>query len=213
MLQSWIGLIGCTLLVATAALSAMRGRFRPVWLRCLVLAVVVIGMWVPIDDGVNGAEYLRALSGDLSITSLFLLGIAFFTQLSNRTTFRPSAATLVFALGLAGGLILYPLELGLSRSTPYEVGYGSNLFFAALLLVALSAWYVGELLTVYCILIACAGYLLGVLESRNLWDYLFDTVLVFFAPIWLTVRAIQYRLSRARKTESVPVEALPQASI
>lgn len=208
MLQSWIGLFGCTLFVATAALSAIRGRFRPVWLRCVVLAVVLIGMWVPIDAGVNGAEYLRALSGDLSVTSLVLLSIAFFTQLTNRTTFRPSAATLVFALGLAGGLILYPLELGLSQSTPYEQGYGSSLFFAALLLVALTAWYVGEMLTVYCILIACAGYLLGVLESRNLWDYLFDTVLVFFAPIWLTVRAVMYRLARARKTEAI--DALPQ---
>jgi len=212
MLQSWVGLFGCTLLVATAALSAIRGRFRPVWLRCAVLAVVVIGMWIPIEDGINSAEYLRALSGDLSITSLFLLGIAFFTQLTNRTTFRPSTATLVIALGLVAGLIIYPLELGLSQSTPYEWGYGSNLLYAILLLVALAAWYVGEMLTVYCILLACVGYLLGVLESRNLWDYLFDTELVFFAPIWLVARAVIYRMSRAKKTETNAALPVPQAS-
>jgi len=201
MLQNVMGLAGCMLLVAAAVLCAVRGRYRPLWLRSTLLAVVVVGMWIPID-GVAGVKYMRALSGDLSITSMVLLCIAVYTQMTNRTTFNPASATLVFALGLAAALFMYPLELGMSQTSPYELGFGSNLLFLALLVVALVAWRVGEYLTVYCIVFACAGYLLGVLESRNLWDYLFDTELVFFAPIWLVVRAIQYRLAKARATRT-----------
>lgn len=208
MLQNVMGLAGCMLIVAAGVLAAVRGRYRPLWLRCTLLAVVAIGMWIPID-GVPGVMYMRALASDLSITSIFLLCIVVYTQMTNRTTFKPASATLIFALGLPAALFMYPLELGMSQSSPYELGFGSNIFYLALLAIALIAWRVREYLTVYCIVLASAGFLLGVLESRNLWDYLFDTELVFFAPIWLTVRAIQYYLARAkaRREAAVPAQS------
>jgi hypothetical protein len=201
MLQAWVGLTGCSLLVTAAVLFAVSARKRSIWLRCLVLVCTVAVLCMPIE-GHASVLYLRGLSGDFSVTSMILLGFVIFTQLTNISTLRISSVTWLFGVALTGGLLLYPFELGLTQNSPYELGYGSRMFFSVLLLISLMAWWAGELIIVYSIAFACAGYLAGVLESRNLWDYVIDTPLVFFAAFWLIVRMVLYCVRRKHITNA-----------
>jgi hypothetical protein len=212
MLQTWIGLLGCGLFVSAAVLYAIAARRRPPLVRCAVLSAVVAALLLPIN-GHAGIIYLRALSGDFSITSMVILTLALFTQLTGRDSIRASSASVVFTISLLTGLVLYPLELGLTDFTPYESGYGSNLLYTILLALALCAWWMGEYLVVYCIVLATAGFLLGVLESRNLLDYLLDTVIVFFAFFWLLIRFLLRRFGRAKEYPEVAFADQPATSL
>lgn len=84
---------------------------------------------------------------------------------------RASRASWLF--GLAAGIVLYPMALGLGGFDPYVLGWGFSWLF-----VLVAAATVGLLLIrnrFAVVLIACIlGYDLNLLESHNFWDYLVD---------------------------------------
>jgi hypothetical protein len=78
-------------------------------------------------------------------------------------------------------IVFYPLALGLGMIDPYTWGYGSILFFIAVLLFAvvcgLANWSKG----VWMIAIAILAWAAHWHESANLWDYLLDPFLAIWA--------------------------------
>jgi hypothetical protein len=146
--------------------------------------------FVPLH-GLPLAGYVRGLVGDLSVTTLALLSMASVSQLINRDLYSKRSFTLLMILALAGGLLLYPLALGLGTFDPYGLGYGSKGFVAVLLAVTLAVAYFDFPLVALCLTAAALGYSLRIYESRNLWDYLIDPLLTLYALFWLTAKATE----------------------
>jgi len=53
------------------------------------------------------------------------------------------------------------------------------------LCVALAAWWMRLYAVVFIVVAAALAYLAGACESRNLWDYLIDPLVSFYALAWL----------------------------
>lgn len=127
------------------------------------------------------AAVVRGATGDLSITTLVLLGHAI---LRRATGWPPvdRGAQLALLGGVAlAALALYPMALGVGLVDPYRLGYGSPWLLGILFAVALAAW-VGRLhLVASCIALAILAWTVGWYESNNLWDYLLDPLVSFYA--------------------------------
>ena len=171
-------------------LLGVRSRFLAALISLLVL--------VPVRDGVSAAMALRGLWGDPSITTLQLLVLAWVgaTPRAFSEGWRAPACIAALALPLyASALGLWNLDLDL-----YRFGYQPAALVAALGVVALVAWWQGEPLYLYLLAIDLAAWRAGVLESTNLWDALFDPLLMF-AMMALTLRNAYrtYKLGSARQ--------------
>ena len=91
----------------------------------------------------------------------------------------PRAERFVFAVLVASGaFVLYPMALGVGLYDPYRLGFESWGFLAVLFALSCALWHRALYLPLVCILAAVMGQTLGLLESENLWDYLFDPWLV-----------------------------------
>lgn len=136
----------------------------------LVLLAAALAVLFPVYP------YLRGIGGSLSVTSLFLLaaGVVAPKALDRREV------RILSSFVLAGALILYPMALGLTRVDPYALGYPDRVrsLLLGLAPALLLAWLRGSLLVPLASALALAGFRLEVLESTNLWDYLFDPWLV-----------------------------------
>ena len=127
-----------------------------------------LGMELPL------AAYVRGVIGDLSIVTMLLL----WTSLLSGN--KP--APLAYKVSVACiAIVFYPLALGFGMIDPYAWGYGSILFFIAVLLFAvvcgLANWSKG----VWMIAIAILAWAAHWHESTNLWDYLLDPFLAIWA--------------------------------
>jgi len=127
-----------------------------------------LGMELPL------VAYVRGVIGDLSIVTMLLL----WTSLLPGRKPTPLAFTVSVA---CIAIVFYPLALGLGMIDPYTWGYGSILFFIAVLLFAvvcgLANWSKG----VWMIAIAILAWAAHWHESANLWDYLLDPFLAIWA--------------------------------
>jgi hypothetical protein len=134
---------------------------------------------LPVADGVSAAMALRALWGDPSVTTLQLLILA----LAGRPApidRAPAAALAIF------GIAFYVLALGLGDFDPYRLGYAgwpAVALVAVLAGPALLAWRQGQPLWLWLLAVDVAVFAAGLPESGNLWDVLFDPLLVAAAMI------------------------------
>lgn len=177
----FFGYLGCMLLAAACAAGcAGRSRFRlPLALASGALLLVPVGDLLAV-------EYLRGVFGDLSIVTQMLLAAFVLGRAPER---RQLGAVMVLAL--ASAVFLYPATLGLTVFDPYALGYASLALAAALAVLTLAAWYLGFEWLAACLLVAVAAKVVGVLESRNLWDYLVDPLLALYAVFWLCRAALR----------------------
>jgi hypothetical protein len=196
------GYLGCMLFTAAVlARCAGRYRFSPGARISLVLGSAAC-ILVPVGE-LMAVEYLRGVIGDLSIvTQLLLAGflVGYVAQHQVRDE-RQLCAVMVAAL--AGAAFLYPAALGLVRFDPYALGYDSLLFVAALAALTLLAWYLRFEWLAACLLVAVSARVAGVLESRNVWDYLIDPLLALYAVFWLSRMALR-RFTASAAARSTP---------
>ena len=127
-----------------------------------------LGMELPL------VAYVRGVIGDLSIVTMLLLWTSLLPgRKPTPLAFKVSVACIA--------IVFYPLALGLGMIDPYAWGYGSILFFIAVLLFAvvcgLAKWSKG----VWMIAIAILAWAAHWHESANLWDYLLDPFLAIWA--------------------------------
>ena len=181
-----VGLAGVAL--GIAALAVALGRLAALgrlWLVLLGAGIAALAL-TPIAT-LPLAASLRGATGDLSVTTLLLLG-----RFVLRPVFdwEPLVARARRALRLAvaaGGIALYPLALGLGLWNPYTLGYGEPWFLGALAVLA-AAWLFLDLPQLAGgLALGVLAWSLGLLESRNLWDYLLDP-LVFAWGLWTWLR-------------------------
>jgi hypothetical protein len=144
-----------------------------------------LGMELPLS------AYVRGVIGDLSVVSMLLLW----------TSLLPGrkSAPLAFKLAISCiAIVFYPLALGFGMIDPYVWGYGSILFFIAVLLFAvvceLANWSKG----VWIIAIAILAWAAHWHESANLWDYLLDPFLAIWGLIAVFGALYRRRRDKAR---------------
>jgi hypothetical protein len=189
---SFAGLAGCALLPAAVMLWVKGVKRCSMTARYVIFGLLMGLAFLPVN-GIPLAGYLRSLIGDVSITTLVLVFLFCISRLSGKDVYKPQSFLALMAVVAAAGVFLYPFALGLTSFDPYSLGYHSTLFAAFLFCVAFAAWYLGFYLVQFCIIFAVSGFLLNINESRNMWDYLIDPLIVMYALFWLPVTIIQKR--------------------
>jgi hypothetical protein len=196
------GYLGC-MLFAAAVLARFATRYR---LSHAARIILVLGsaalLLAPVDE-LMLAEYLRAVIGDLSISTQALLAAFLAGYVTQRGLRDDRQLGAIMVAALAGATFLYPAALGVTRFDPYALGYASLPFMAVLAVLTLAAWYLRFERLAACLLVAVAAWVAGVLESRNLWDYLIDPLLALYAAFWLARAALQ-RFAASAAARSAP---------
>lgn len=181
-------------MLLAAALACLCARRWPLsrGVRLAALLAAAAAVVLPVGE-LDVAAHIRAVAGDLSIATQALLMAFVAGWVSNRPLLDRRQLGAVSAAAVAGGAFLYPGALGLLPMDPYALGYASIPFAAALAALTALAWLLKLHWLAGCMLLGACGRLLGVLESRNLWDYLLDPWLALFAFCWLCSSALPRR--------------------
>ena len=145
------------------------------WIVVLILANVFF--WpIGLSLELPLVGYVRGVTGDLSVVLALLLWSA--VMLPS----RPVPLGFRVAL-ICIALMFYPLALGLGMFDPYVWGYGSLGFLIGVVLFALVCGLLGWTKGVWIFAIAIIAWAGHWHESANLWDYVLDPLLVFWALI------------------------------
>ena len=163
-------------------------------LRSRILAILLALMaLVPLNDGVSLAMALRGLWGDLSITLLQLLLLAFAGKAPADLRFGYRAPLCIVLLAA----MLYASALGPWNLDLYRLGYQPTVLVAISSVVALVTWWRGQTFWLWLLSIDLLAWGAGWMESTNLLDYMLDPLLMF-AMLALALRN-GYRAHRNRK--------------
>ena len=189
-IQTLLGLSGISLLIAVIVLrlllllKSMQSNIKYAYL----ISLIIFSVSFVLFSGYSLNQYLRGVFNDLSISSLVIM-LAFLVKpdmyISNDNK-HP-----VLNLLALWGVIFYPAALGFGPFDPYAWGFINNehgLYAPLLVIFLITVLMVFALLKKYFILLLCLSlsslsFQLGMLESRNIWDYLFDPILIMFAII------------------------------
>lgn len=203
------GLLGIALALGAIVIALpgvrrfSRGRVGGIFFAVMILSLVPFGQ-------LSAAACVRGAFGDLGITTLVLLGGATLRRLNGAASVESRARFALLAFVAVAALALYPMALGIGRFDPYHLGYGSPWFLGGLFAVALTAWFGRVHLLAVCLALATLAWSVRWYESTNLWDYLLDPLLSFYALgalVTCGVRAI--RATRAVSTGDPAPASLP----
>ena len=191
--------------VAFAAVLLMIPSVRRLPRRRLAasLAAVVILVLAPLGT-LPVAAGVRGATGDLSITTLVLLGSAILRGVTGWPPVDRRARLALLAYIAATALVLYPMALGLGLFDPYRLGYGSPWLLGAWLVVALAAWFSRLDSIATCIALAALAWTFRWYESNNLWDYLLDPLVSLYALGYVVVLGAKRIQCSLRGMDSSP---------
>jgi hypothetical protein len=205
-LTDFVALAGIALVACAACLqlpglkSASDGRANAKgrWLAGLCFVV----MWIPVGaPQLPVAAYVRGVTSDFSVSLVVLAALGLSARLSGLKLFDKREHKAVFYAVAAAALFLYPLALGWGDWDAYRLGWGSAATWAGLLLLCIVCWRAGLRLLPLLVGLALASWTAGLMESANLWDYLFDPWLAGAAIFKsLAASATQLRLRFFHKT-------------
>jgi hypothetical protein len=203
------GLAGIALALAATPLIFPGIRRWPRPRLALLLAATAVAVLVPCGT-LPLAAFVRGATGDLSVTTLVIFAGIIFRALSGRPMLEDRAPlALPMAISVAA-LGFYPLALGVGLFDPYRLGYGSPWLLAALFAAALAAWFARLARLAACLALATLAWAANAYESTNVWDYLLDPLVSFYALGTITVGGVK-RLLRSRR--SSPRDATPVDSV
>lgn len=175
-------------LIVPFAATRVTGRAVLLYIAvCMALALAPF-------DGLAVAAYLRGFFGDLSVASLLLLALALRKRIVIGNDDADRTGLLVL-IGLAA-LALYPFALGIGLFDPYRLGFGNLAFLGGLSALALLAWVRQQALIALYLALAVLAWTAGWGESSNLWDYLLDPWVSFYALGALIKRVVQHWMPR-----------------
>lgn len=179
------GLAGVAFVIVSFALRLPRVTRLPLKHRIVLAAALVVAVMLPFG-ALSAAEFMRGITGDLSVSTLLLLALAW----RKPAVFTASQRNLVLGSIALAALALYPFALGLGIFDPYRLGFGDVWFISALLVLVCIAWLRGYTLLVLTISLAVLAWSVGGYESNNLWDYLLDPWVAIYAIGALTKAAL-----------------------
>jgi hypothetical protein len=155
--------------------------------RLLVLGLIALGVLVAPIQGIPIARWVASINSSFSIPFSGLLAVTVWERAFAKKIFSARDWNASWMFGAVGGLVLYPLALGLGKFDTYEWGWSFSPLFAGIaVLTGLLVWKhnrFGLLL-----LLAIVAYYLRLLESTNYWEYLLDPVYCLIAVLILSYR-------------------------
>ena len=190
-IHHYIALLGCLLLLVAAPLTLLRQPRYPRKVVTIAMFLMLGLAILPIYDQIP-LVYMRAVITDLSITSLFLLCLFIATAYTGEAYLADQNRQTVYRSVLLGAVLLYPLALGLTPYDSYALGYGSPIMFIGLALFAYYLLWRRAYVVLGLLLVAIVAYLVGILNSDNLWDYLMDPW-VFFVAVFDSIKRLVLR--------------------
>ena len=168
----------------------LRGqRFCPRWQCQCALAVVSVGVAVLPLGGLPVGGWFAGFVPGLSLPMLALL-VDGINRRAGGPDWLPSPQRLtVFVFATLAGLALYPSALGWGRFDVFTLGW--NFSVLTVVVSALTIWFIwrGNRFNLVLVM-ALLAWQLGLMESRNLWDYLVDPVLFLLSVTALARRRI-----------------------
>jgi len=192
------GLMGLALALAAMPLAIPVVRRLPPSRRGVLVGVVAAVVLVPFGP-LPWAAYVRGVTGDLSITTLVLCGGAILRSLIGRPM-RDDRTRFAHVTLIAGAaLALYPMALGVGLFDPYRLGYGSPWLVGALFAAALTAWIFRCQEIAAGLALATLAWTLRWYESTNVWDYLLDPFVAFYALGAVTRRGLRWLVQACRR--------------
>jgi hypothetical protein len=175
-------------LVALLLIQRIAKNFRKAphgWRLTPILALISCIIVILPIGGLPLARWLIGINGNFSFPLVSIALNKAWENASGSPLLDRNASMASWIFGLAAGLALYPMALGLGGFDPYALGWGFSWLFAFLAMVTIALLLMKNRFAV--VLIACIlGYDLHLLESTNLWDYLVDPFFVFFSCAALT---------------------------
>lgn len=204
-IHTFFGVAGHFLLFSFIIFWIFRLRGRNPVLRITTVILCAAFMFLKIN-GVNIAGHMRGILGDLSLTTIILLGCTVGGHLINRDILPEDERRCVLTVVAISGLALYPLALGLMWIDPYRLGFSS--FYLILPLAVLSILgYRARRGAAVIILAGMIAFNIGFLESTNLWDYLIDPIVTLYAWTWIImdVRRTKFCLQWKTQRETTSV--------
>lgn len=149
-------------------------------------AIGVVVLLIPIQ-GLAVARWVAGLNANFSVPLTALLAVSVWERVFARPLLSERERETAWVFGAVGGLVLYPMALGLGGFDPYEWGWPfSPLFIAVGALTAWLMWRQNRFGIV--LLIAALAFQLELLESGNYWDYLLDPIYSLVSIGWLAGR-------------------------
>jgi hypothetical protein len=177
---------GCLRLPGLTSSGDRRANAKGRWLASICL----VGMWIPVGvPQLPVAAYIRGVTSDFSVTLVILAALGLSNRVFGLKLFNTrERQALCYAVAVAA-LFLYPLALGWGDWDAYRLGWGSSAMWAGLLFFCIVFWAAGWRLLPLVIGVAMLSWTAQLMESTNLWDYLFDP--------WLAIAAIFKSLAAA----------------
>lgn len=142
--------------------------------RWLALAVLVL-LWLPVGAAqLPVVAYVRGISADLSVTTVCLAILTLAQRLCRGNAIERREKLALYAAVAAAALLVYPSGLGWGNWDAYRLGWGGVPLWVGLAVVAIALLLVRVRSVPVVIAIALLAWSADLLESTNLWDYLFD---------------------------------------
>lgn len=157
-------------------------RVRPdASLKVKVATLFVISPFVVYPFVYGPVWWLRGLTGDLSMTTTVLLMLAVYHQLFGQYLIQVKEKKMILWSMVCLGVIFYPFALGIGQVDPYAWGYSNVYMLGILLGLSLLLFLREYYVFATTLLLAVLAWNVGLLGSVNLWDYLIDPFIFFYA--------------------------------
>ena len=144
------------------------------------VAIASLAMLIPVH-GLSLFMYVWSIISDLSLTSKTYLVAWLLYRLGGPVVMDMKEVGKVMRGVTIIGLLFYPLSLGLSSFDPYSTGYSASILIVLTVVLLVYGMRKGYLVLSASMLLALWAYLLGLMESDNLFDYLLDPMLFLYA--------------------------------
>ena len=165
---------------------------RRAWLPVATLALVLLPCRsLPLGRWVAGCN------ANFSIPLTLWVGLNLLERLSGRRILRRSETAGFWRFGLAAGLFLFPLALGLTPLDSYSLGWKPGGLLTVMVVLTIALLAAGNRFAIW-IMLSLLACNLRLLESPNLWDYLVDPFYFIASLVMATVVAV--RRVRGRTT-------------
>ena len=158
--------------------------------RLLVLGLIALGVLAVPIKGIPIARWVASISANFGIPFTGLLAVTVWERAFAKKIFSARDWFASWMFGVVGGLVLYPLALGLGKFDTYKWGWSFSPLFAGIaVLTGLLVWK--QIRFGILLLLAIIAYHLRLLESTNYWDYLLDPVYCL-----ISILGLSYLLAR-----------------
>jgi len=165
------------------------GRNPKGWGRTVVLASVSGLLVILPIGGLPVGRWWVSLYANPSIPLVALLFSWVMKNCFQTKLLDPAAIQTCTIFSVVAGAVLYPMAMGIGTADPYCAGWHFSWLFVMLLGITLVLIFFNNRFS-FVLLATILAFNFHLLESRNLWDYLVDPVLVIISIAVLIQRLV-----------------------